>query len=87
LRLTAAIPPFVIGFLLLAALRSIGIIGAAAGDLLAAFGGFAILVGLVGIGYGLRTARPRRSDLRALALGGAIMTALSVVTLIAVVVT
>ena len=86
-RLTEAIPPFVIGFLALATLRSLGIIGAAAGDLFAAFGGFAILVGLAGIGYGLRTTRPRRSDVRALAVGGAIMTALSAATLIVVLAT
>ena len=72
---------------MLATLRSLGIIGASAGDLLASIGGFAILVGLAGIGYGLRTTRPGRSDLRALALGGAIMTGLSVATLIAVIVT
>lgn len=83
-RLTTAVPPFVIGFLVLATLRSLGIIGAATGDLLAAVGGFAILVGLAGIGYELRATRPRRSDVRAVALGGAIMTVLSAVTLIVV---
>ena len=86
-RLTTAVPLFVIGFLVLATLRSLGIIGAATGDLLAAFGGFAILVGLAGIGYGLRATRPRRSDVRAVALGGAIMTVLSAVTLIVVLAT
>ncbi|MCA1572719.1 MAG: putative sulfate exporter family transporter, partial [Chloroflexi bacterium] len=76
-----AVPAFVIGFLALATLRSLGVIGAQAGDVLASIGGFAILVGLAGIGHGLRTTRPRRSDLRALALGGAIMVAMSAAVL------
>lgn len=76
-RLATAIPPFVIGFLILAALRSLGVIGTDVGDLLAGVGGFSILVGLVGIGHGLHAMRPRRADLRALAFGGAIMAAVS----------
>jgi uncharacterized membrane protein YadS len=87
LRLTAAIPPFVVGFLLLAALRTIGVIGESLGDLLAALGGFAILVGLAGIGHGLRTTRPGRADLRALALGFGIMVTVSVITLLVVMAT
>ena len=87
LRLFTAIPPFVIGFVLLATLRSLGVIGAEVGDMLAAIGGFSILVGLAGIGYGLRTTRPRRSDLPALALGGAIMLAMSAAVLTLVYVT
>jgi uncharacterized integral membrane protein (TIGR00698 family) len=85
--LFTAIPPFVLGFLALAALRSLGVIGEALGDVLALVGGFAILVGLAGIGYGLRTTRPGRSDFRALGLGFAIMAAVSVITLIAVIAT
>ncbi len=85
--LFTAIPPFVLGFLALAALRSLGVVGETVGDALAAVGALAILVGLAGIGYGLRTTRPGRSDARALALGFAIMIAVSVITLIAVIAT
>ena len=86
-RLAAALPIFVVGFIVLATLRSFDVIGAESGDVIASIGGFSILVGLAGIGHGLRSTRLGGSDLRAILFGGVIMTALSIATLVAVVAT
>ncbi len=87
LRLAAALPIFVLGFVVLATLRSFDLIGAEAGDGIASVGGFAILVGLAGIGHGLRSTRLGGSDLRALGLGVVTMLAISAATLVGVLVT
>lgn len=82
-RLTAALPPFVIGFVVLAALRSVGGITLEVGGALASFGTLAILVGLAAVGHSLQSFRPAREDGWAWVLGIATMVVVSLATLLA----
>ncbi|GAB3579444.1 YeiH family protein [Calidifontibacter terrae] len=64
------IPGFLVGFLVAAALNSLGVVPAAWHPSLTAFGTFLITVALAGIGLSLRLGELRRAGVRPLLLGG-----------------
>lgn len=79
--MVAAIPPFVVGFVALAALRSTGLIDADLGGLLATVGASLILVGLAGIGLGIQLSTFSSVHWRIIVIGIAITAGLSAMTL------
>lgn len=84
LPLGTALPPFVVAFLVLAALRSIGLIGEDLASSLASAASFIILVGLAGIGLSTRVGSVTTAGWGPVRLGALLVICLSSVTLFVV---
>ena len=84
LRATTALPPFVVAFLVLAVLRSVGVIHEEVAALLGSAGSFTILIGLAGIGLSTRVGSLVSAGPRPLVLGALVITTLSSVVLVLV---
>lgn len=80
--LSTVMPPFVVGFVALAALRSSGVIDTTLADGMSRVGSFSILVGLGGIGMSTRLGALRSAGIRTVWLGVIIVVGLSVITLV-----
>jgi uncharacterized integral membrane protein (TIGR00698 family) len=81
--LRGAIPMFVLGFLALAALRSVGVVGAEGAAFLDAVARIVILVALAAVGLSIRVAEVRETSWRPLAIGFAVAVAIGVAALVA----
>ncbi len=84
LRLATAVPPFVVAFVVLAVLRSVGVIDDGFASLLAVAAGFIILVGLAGIGLSTRVGSLMSAGIWPLVLGAVLVTSLSATALLLV---
>lgn len=84
LRLGTAVPPFVVAFVVLAVLRSLGVIDDGLASLLAIAAGFIILVGLAGIGLNTRIGSLMSAGMWPLILGAVLVTSLSTTALLLV---
>jgi uncharacterized membrane protein YadS len=78
------VPPFVVAFVVLAVLRSLGLIDDGLASLLAIAAGFIILVGLAGIGLSTRVGSLMSAGVWPLILGAALVTSLSTTALVLV---
>lgn len=74
--LRASVPLFVLGFLAMATLRSIGLIEAELADFLGRVSGWAVLVAVAGLGLGIELSGVRRGAGRSLAVAGVTAVAL-----------
>lgn len=81
LRLFVVLPPFVIGFVSLAALRSAGVLSAGAADALAAVAGLLLLIGLAAVGLATDLGGLMRSGGRAVVAGLALAATVGAVAL------
>ena len=84
LGLSTVFPPFVVGFLAVAALRSAGVIDATLANSLSVLASFSILVALAGIGVSTRLGALRSAGGQSVLLGVMIVLALSGITLLLV---
>ena len=84
LRLATAVPPFVLAFVALALLRSVGVIDDGLASVLAITAGFIILVGLAGIGLSTRVGSLMSAGVWPLILGAVLVTSLSTTALVLV---
>jgi len=66
-----AVPLFVLGFLGMVVLRTVGVIDAAGGDRLGEVAAIAILIAVAGLGLSIRLAALRRASLTAVGVGAA----------------
>lgn len=73
-----AVPMFVLGFLVMAGLRSVGVISAPLATWLGRVSGWAVLVAVAGLGLGIRFGGLRRDAIRGLAVAGVTAAALGV---------
>ena len=83
--LRKAVPLFVLGFLAMTVLRSLGIIGPDLAAILTSASGWCILIGLAGVGLGIHVAELRAIGPRAFAVGLGAAVIIGLATLAAIV--
>jgi uncharacterized integral membrane protein (TIGR00698 family) len=79
-----AVPLFVLGFVAMTVLRSVGIIGPELADVLGSLSGWCILVGLAGVGLSIRLSDLRAVGPQAFAVGLGAAVVIGLATLIAI---
>ncbi len=79
-----AVPVFVLGFVAMTMLRSVGIIGPELADVLGSLSGWCILIGIAGVGLSIRFGDLRAVGPRAFAVGLGAAVVIGIATLIAI---